>query len=146
MTTISDEQAVATKRRSGLLVGGVCAAAGITASAAWLFAHNPYEQDLGFPCPVLTMTGFYCPGCGATRATYSLLHGDIAGSLGANPLVVLALVPLIAWAIAAIARPQSALAMVSARRPGLWVTVILGAVLAFTVLRNTPMFAPYLAP
>jgi len=146
MIAAPGERTQATTRRSGVLAGGAIAAVAVVGSAAWLYAHNPYQEAIGFPCPVLATTGFYCPGCGATRATYSLLHGDVIGSLGANPLVLIALVPLVAWGVAAIARPQGGLSKFSLQRPGLWVTVILGAIAAFTVLRNTPMFAPYLAP
>lgn len=32
-------------------------------------------------CPVLAATGVPCPGCGLTRATMQLVHGDILASL-----------------------------------------------------------------
>lgn len=35
-----------------------------------------------------SMTGYYCPGCGGTRATYALLHGKIITSLYYHPIVV----------------------------------------------------------
>jgi len=42
---------------------------------------------IGIPCPVLAVTGFYCPGCGMTRAAISLLHLDIYQSFRYNALL-----------------------------------------------------------
>lgn len=41
----------------------------------------------GFPCPFKYVTGFYCPGCGGTRAVWYLLHGHILLSIQYHPLV-----------------------------------------------------------
>jgi hypothetical protein len=39
--------------------------------------------------------GIPCPGCGLTRATLTLLHGDVQGALRFHPLVLL-ISPLVA--------------------------------------------------
>jgi len=39
-------------------------------------------------CMLHKYTGFYCPGCGSTRAVIALLHGDILLSLRQNPMIV----------------------------------------------------------
>jgi uncharacterized protein DUF2752 len=50
------------------------------------------SQD--FPlCPMAGTLGIPCPGCGLTRATLSLLHGDVRQALHFHPLVWL-LTPL----------------------------------------------------
>ena len=41
----------------------------------------------GFPCLFHLITGFYCPGCGGTRAVKYLLHGQILKSIRYRPLV-----------------------------------------------------------
>ncbi len=41
----------------------------------------------GFPCLFHLITGFYCPGCGGTRAVKYLLHGQILKSIRYHPLV-----------------------------------------------------------
>lgn len=33
--------------------------------------------DLGYPCSFRAITGYYCPGCGGTRAICSLAAGDL---------------------------------------------------------------------
>lgn len=39
-------------------------------------------------CMMYKFTGFYCPGCGNTRAVIALLHGDILLSLRQNAMIV----------------------------------------------------------
>ncbi len=39
-------------------------------------------------CLVIQITGYYCPGCGATRAFIKLLEGDIIGSFIYHPVVL----------------------------------------------------------
>lgn len=41
-------------------------------------------------CPTAAMFGIPCPGCGLTRATLALLHGEIRSALRFHPLVFLA--------------------------------------------------------
>ena len=43
------------------------------------FLTSMFRQ--GFPCLFQMITGYYCPGCGGTRATVFLLHGDILKSV-----------------------------------------------------------------
>jgi hypothetical protein len=50
-------------------------------------------------CPILAATGVPCPGCGLTRATMELLHGDFASSFHTHafaPIFLLALLLMIA--------------------------------------------------
>ena len=44
------------------------------------------EQGLyHWRCPVLMITGFYCPGCGMTRAGKALFQGDFSSSFTYHP-------------------------------------------------------------
>ena len=42
---------------------------------------------LAMPCLLYTFTGYYCPGCGGTRAVYALLHLQLWRSFCYHPLV-----------------------------------------------------------
>ena len=54
---------------------------------------------MGPKCFILKNYGFYCPGCGGTRAVKALLHGHILESLRYHPIVVYIAALLIAYLI-----------------------------------------------
>ena len=76
----------------------LCAGAVCLIGAVYLYFHNPYSYPL--PCIFYSITGFYCPGCGAGRACYSILHLRFADAFCYNPLMTI-LLPLIGIYIAA---------------------------------------------
>ncbi len=50
-------------------------------------------------CPVASLTGIPCPGCGSTRSVLALAHGDVHGFLRYNPAALLMLGGLLAAAV-----------------------------------------------
>ena len=48
---------------------------------------NPSTTSILPACPLLTLTGFACPGCGMTRGFHALLHGDFITALDFNALI-----------------------------------------------------------
>ena len=62
----------------------------LLAGAVFLYYHNP-RGGLVLVCPVYALTGYYCPGCGAGRACYALLHGQLYRAFRLNPLLVIVL-------------------------------------------------------
>ena len=104
--------------------------AAIGAALTVLFFFKP--QDYPYPsCVFHDLTGLYCPGCGSTRALYQLLHGNFLTALHDNALTVF-FIPFLAYA-AVRKEPLSTI------RP-FWVWGIFYLLLAFTVLRNIPLF------
>jgi len=65
----------------------------LTGLSALVLVRSPLENTIFPPCPLHAATGLWCPGCGATRASYLLLRGDVLGALHFNALWVL-LAPL----------------------------------------------------
>jgi len=47
-------------------------------------------------CPTNALLGINCPGCGALRMIYSLLHGDLIAAVQFNAVALIAL-PLLLW-------------------------------------------------
>jgi len=66
------------------------------AAAGVLFFVNPSEHGIFPPCLFHRFTGWNCPGCGATRAMYELLHGHWVTAFHDNALFLAAL-PLLVW-------------------------------------------------
>ncbi len=62
----------------------------LLAGTVYLYYHNP-KEGLFIVCPIYTFTGFYCPGCGAGRACYSILHGRFHQAFRYNPMLILML-------------------------------------------------------
>lgn len=67
-----------------ILIGGVCFVGGLGVlhllGLDWVFQ--------GAPCTIYRFTGWYCPGCGGTRALRSLVHGHLLESLLYHPAVL----------------------------------------------------------
>lgn len=62
----------------------------LLAGTLFLYYHNP-KGGLMLACPVRALTGYYCPGCGAGRACYAILHGQWYQAFRYNPLLVIIL-------------------------------------------------------
>ncbi|MCL7715366.1 DUF2752 domain-containing protein [Stenotrophomonas sp. CPCC 101365] len=115
------------------------AAAAVPAGLWLLWTFDPNAAGNPFPpCMFLAFTGYYCIGCGLTRALHALAHGDLLRAFSMNPLglVVLALVPLmVLWSAGWNPRRlQPLMAVVMA--PKLWLLLLP----AYWVARNLPWY------
>ncbi|NLW99354.1 MAG: DUF2752 domain-containing protein [Actinomycetales bacterium] len=119
-------------------------AASAAAGLAYIGSVSPYSAG-GYPlCPVYTLTGLYCPGCGTARCLHSLVTGDVGGAFARNPLIPIVMVAL------AVAFVRWVVLRWRGERftwnPPTWLPITLGAgVLLFGVLRNLPGLE-FLAP
>lgn len=43
---------------------------------------------IGIPCLFYKLTGYKCPGCGVTRALFSLIKGDIKQAIHYNKILI----------------------------------------------------------
>ena len=72
----------------------------IVLCAGLLYALICRRTGFAVPCPVFTLTGLRCPGCGTTRMCLALLHGNVAEAFRQNRAVLL-LLPAFAYIAAA---------------------------------------------
>ncbi len=116
-------------------------------SATWPFLAITLGYGLtvnrlvGMGCPFHDATGLDCPGCGATRACFNVLHGRVVNALHYNALAVLvgaSLLPyLVLRRLGVLRVPARLRASIVARHP---VMVVVTALLAWTLFRNLPAF------
>jgi hypothetical protein len=75
-------------RAGGALVLPVAAGCCAVGAAAYVAARDPSAGGLFPVCAFRSVTGWWCPGCGLTRAAHHLLHGDLGQAFAHNALVV----------------------------------------------------------
>ncbi len=129
---------IRTKRsvRAALLLG---AAAVFAAGALYLYFHDPYQYPL--PCIIKLLTGLYCPGCGAGRACFSILHGKFFDAFCYNPLLVI-LLPFTGGYIAARGIDWAVTGgnHIDGKISIKLLLAVLIIILVYGILRNTPIF------
>jgi len=119
------------------LAGPGAAAASLGVAAVAISLANPFAHHVTPPCPFHTITGWWCPMCGGTRAVWAAAHGQWRLMLHSNVLFP-AVVVAIAWALldwAGRATGWWHLPVPTGRKLRL---VVIAVVVTFTVLRNLP--------
>ena len=127
-------QAVTRSGAAGLL-------ATLVGISVWVLVRNPLRETVFPPCPLHATTGLWCPGCGATRASYLLFRGDVASALHFNALWVV-LAPLALYK--AVAYAGEAFGVRWVRRIPLSrpvIVALIASLIGFGVVRNLPIDA-----
>jgi len=89
-------------------------------------------------CPIRSLTGWQCPGCGSTRCVTALGSGDVPAAFRHNPLLTSALVGSLIVALCGAGFPRSGNAIVSwvQRRKQPFTLLLITIIAAQTVIRN----------
>ncbi|MFF4584550.1 DUF2752 domain-containing protein [Streptomyces sp. NPDC001388] len=122
-------------------VGRLAVPAGILAAVAGAFAYvgavDPNEPGHYPVCPLLRLTGLYCPGCGGLRSAHAFVHGDLTTALHDNALAVVAYLAFaVVWTVWVVRAARGRPLRIGLGPLRMW---SLGAlVLVFTVVRNLP--------
>ncbi len=141
---MTDEVAANTdlRRWGNRIVVVLVAAVVVPLGVSLLYHYSPTDSaNYFYPgCTFNQLTGLHCPGCGATRCCYALVHGDLEQAFAWNPLFVLMLPIMVLVAI------RSAYTMWTGRRifhfrtPGWATKLLVGALIGFWIGRNIPIY------
>ncbi|MGW7273315.1 DUF2752 domain-containing protein [Streptomyces sp. NPDC054864] len=116
----------------------------VIAAFAYVGTVDPNEPGHYPACPLLRLTGVFCPGCGGLRSAHAVVHGDFTTALGANALAVVGfgLFALLwtLWAARAARGRRLRIELGSVHLYGIGVLVAV-----FTLVRNLP-FGAWLHP
>jgi Protein of unknown function (DUF2752) len=112
----------------------------LLAGAAYLFVFEPGKTGLFPVCLFRFVTGYQCPGCGATRALHQLLHGHVVAAFMLNPFFLSA-IPFLLYALIR----YSVIVMRGEvpyhnRLPAPYIYALFFVVLSFWIFRNTSYY------
>ncbi|GAA2961123.1 hypothetical protein GCM10010446_53380 [Streptomyces enissocaesilis] len=118
--------------------------AGVAAAFAYVGAVDPNEPGHYPVCPLLQLTGIYCPGCGGLRSAHAVATGDLAGAFGSNAMAVVGYgVFAVLWAVWVVRATRGLPTRITLSAVHWWGIGVVAAV--FSVVRNLP-FGSALAP
>lgn len=129
LTERAPQRRVSWSRVAGLITAG--------AAVAYVGLVDPATRGVYPPCPSRLLLSVDCPGCGGLRGTHDLLHGDVAGALDHNLLLIpfLAMLGYLGWRLLVDGPRNFALP----RIPRWAIVAAAVVVVAFTVARNLPV-------
>ncbi|MFI0978781.1 DUF2752 domain-containing protein [Streptomyces sp. NPDC021093] len=118
--------------------------AGVVAAFVYVGSVDPNQPGHYPVCPLLAMTGIFCPGCGGLRSAHAVAHGDLPAALGANAMAVVGYAAFAVLMVVWLTRAVRARPMRFAPTTAQW-WVLGGLFAVFSVVRNLP-FGSALAP
>ena len=112
----------------------------LAAGAAVVYHWNPETAGFFPVCPIYALTGYYCPGCGMTRALHQLAHGHVAAAFSYNPLLVVSMPLIVYWVVSQTFLVLSGRTLPRIHVPDKLLWVALAGVVVFGVVRNIPYY------
>jgi hypothetical protein len=119
-------------------------AAAAVGALALVAVVPPTGRALYPRCPLHSLTGIFCPGCGATRAAHALVTGHLVTAAHDNLLLLVALpivvVAWVGWLLRTLGRQGPRLMPLTPA----WARAVAVVLVLFAVARNIPV-APFTA-
>lgn len=116
----------------------------VTAAFAYVGTVDPNEPGHYPVCPLLKITGAFCPGCGGLRSAHAFIHGDLGAAFSANAVATTGYFLFAAVWVLWLVRAWRGRPLRIVLAP-VWWWGIGGLLLIFTIVRNLP-FGSALAP
>ncbi len=104
------------------------------------FFWNPAGNDFFPKCPLHSLTGIYCPGCGSQRAMHQIIHGNIIEGLKHNYLIALLGMVLLYQFILYVMNRLFDKTYYNILHHPLTIKLILVLILLFWILRNISVY------
>lgn len=109
------------------------------------FFNNPSKSSFFLKCPLKTITGYECAGCGVQRAFHELLHFRFLEAFKFNPLFIISiLVVLIVLIINFSTNEKLKLGIERFLKSKTFVFVVLIIVFVFSLLKNTDFYKDFI--
>ncbi|MGX1542544.1 DUF2752 domain-containing protein [Streptomyces adustus] len=133
---------------AGTVAGRLAVPAGLLAAVVGAFAYvgavDPNEPGHYPVCPLLRLTGIYCPGCGGLRSAHAFVHGDLVTALHDNAAAVLGYLGFaVLWTVWVVRAARGRPLRIDLGPVHLWTLGV--SLLVFAVVRNLP-FGGWLHP
>lgn len=94
------------------------------------------------PCGLVYLFHIYCPGCGGTRALFSMLHGHFLESLYYNPAVLLGAVLILYYEVAVIVTLVKNNGKIYYHKKPTLVYIYLTIVFGYAIVRDVLLLVP----
>lgn len=117
--------------------------AGVILSIIFLFVFwyfDPAQTRILPGCAFHSMTGLYCPTCGAQRSLHQLLHLDIINSLKYNILLFPGLLFLAYLALVPFAEKKLGIRLPKIVLTSKTILILLGIFIFYGIIRNIGFF------
>ncbi len=139
LITSTDEYPVAPRPVSERVLAAAGATALLVGSGVVAY-FDPTKTNFFPVCPLYSLTGLACPGCGLTRGFHALFHGDIPTALHFNALIPVwtVIFGYVSISLFMLAVRGRGLPMWPTKPGFLWTFMIV--MLTFGVLRNLPIY------
>ncbi|MFF6997058.1 DUF2752 domain-containing protein [Streptomyces sp. NPDC008313] len=131
--------------RPGAMARRLAAPGAVLTAVACAFAYvgavDPNQPGHYPACPLLRLTGLYCPGCGGLRSAHAVAHGDLVAALGDNAVAVAGYALFaVLWSVWVVRAVRGRPLRIDPRPVHLWTGGTL--LLLFTLVRNLPFGGP----
>ncbi|WP_408612159.1 DUF2752 domain-containing protein [Flavivirga spongiicola] len=104
------------------------------------YNYNPSIYNIFPKCPLYSLTGIYCPGCGSQRATHQFLQGHILDGIKHNFLIILLVVVLLYDASIKLIKIVFNRAFINLLHASKTTYTILIIIILFWILRNINLY------
>jgi len=101
---------------------------------------NPSDSNIFPKCPLYSITGIYCPGCGSQRAAHQLLNGNVIEAVRHNYLFALLFLVLLYQAFIFLVNNVLNRGVTNLLHKSKVTLSILIVIILFWILRNVNLF------